>query len=572
MAQPSKLPHTISNFQELITQNYLYVDKTEYLEKMEALPQKYLFFLRPRRFGKSLFTTLLRYYYGIEHQSNFQELFGHLYIGQHPTPNANRFFILNMEFTKIPTTSYEDTFKGFLKRVKIAADDFLIKYKAYFTKEDRERVQKLSYPADVIELLILLMKEKAPKKQIYIVIDEYDHFANELIAFDFPNFEKIVGQNGFVRKFYEAIKEGTKEGVVGYFFATGITPITLDSMTSGFNIGTNISTDIRFVEMMGFTDDELRQVLDVAQEKYPINKNELIPELKKWYNGYKFNGAAKESLYNPSMILYFATYYQALGVFPETMLDKNVASDYHKIRRLLSVGMPKDNYPLLRKIVQQNTIEGELTEEFSFEKLFSDDDFLSLLFYNGFLTIKDKWSGITTFKVPNYVISRLYLSYFFDLLKEKDEINIKTNKIRKAIREMALKGNPQDFFFFIEDILKQLSNRDYQNFSEKYIKLLMMSTMLLTDTYYVESERETPEGYLDLSFTEQPTVEVNYEYLFELKYLKKENKKHLKTEQKEAKKQLLTYINSSNKFKKMKQLQAWTIVVIKDKLHLEKVN
>ena len=566
-----KLPHTISSFHDLRTQGYYYVDKTDYLEQMEALPQKYIFFLRPRRFGKSLFTSLLRYYYGLEYKAQFPTLFGNLYIGHKPTPLVNQYMVLSMEFTKISTTSFEDTFQGFLTRVKRAVDDFFVKYSHYFSSKDREQIQIQKFPADVIELLVSLMKEKAPNQKIYIIIDEYDHFANELIAFDLSNFKKIVSKNGFVRKFYEAIKEGTKESVIDRFFATGITPITLDSLTSGFNIAKDLSTDFQFANMMGFTEADLKGILNMASEKSPLDIAKTIPELKRWYDGYKFNKAQKEALYNPSMVLYFATHYQRLGEFPVTMLDKNIASDYHKIRLLLTVDNPEQNYAVLNRIMEQDTITGELTEEFSFEKLFSEGDFLSLLFYNGFLTIEDYWGGDTTFRVPNYVIQRLYLDYFFDLLKERKTIIVNSTKIREAVKEMAIKGNPQLFFDYIQDILKQLANRDYQNFTEKYVKLLMMSSMKLANAYYIESERELPDGFLDLSFTKHPAVKVNHEYLFELKYLKKEQAKQLKAKQATAKTQLTKYIAGADKFNQLKTLQAWTVVAIKDELFVEQI-
>jgi len=200
---------------------------------------------------------------------------------------------------------------------------------------------------------------------------------------------------------------------------------------------------------MSFVPMEVREILDIASEKVPLDLETVMPELKRWYNGYKFNTAQKETLYNPSIVLYFATHYQGLEEFLVTMLDKNIASDYHKIRLLLTVDNPEQNYEVLNRIIEQDTVTGELTEEFSFEKLFSEGDFLSLLFYNGFLTLEDYWGGDTTFRVPNYVIQRLYLDYFFDLLKERKTIIVNSATIREAVKEMAVKGNPQLFFAYI---------------------------------------------------------------------------------------------------------------------------
>ncbi|MGB1243335.1 MAG: PD-(D/E)XK nuclease domain-containing protein, partial [Chitinophagales bacterium] len=257
---------------------------------------------------------------------------------------------------------------------------------------------------------------------------------------------------------------------------------------------------------------------------------------------------------------------------PKKMLDINISSDYSKVKRLLTVETPDENYESLKELIRERQIKGGITDQFTFARNFTQDDFLSLLFYQGFLTIEDEWAGVFTFRVPNYMVQELYIKYFWELLEEKNDIQMKVGKIREAVREMALKGNPHPFFQLVHEVLHQLSNRDYQNFDEKYVKLLMMAQLMMTDAYYIESERETPAGYLDLSLLQRPNVPINHQYIFELKYLKKENAKRCNTEQKTARKQLLGYIADSKKLKNLSNLQAWTIVIIKDELKVERVN
>ncbi|MEZ4886653.1 MAG: AAA family ATPase [Chitinophagales bacterium] len=571
MNQGIKLSYSISNFKDLVKQGYYYVDKTPYIEQLENMAKKYFFFLRPRRFGKSLFISMLHHYYGLEHKDTFQELFGNYYIGKHPTPMASKYLVLRFEFTQIDTSSAESTLEGFLRKVREGISRFCTAYPQFFTTEEQKEITEKTYPAHLMSSLLILIKEKAPDHKVYILVDEYDHFANELIAFDLENFKDIVSKKGFVRKFYEAIKEGTYFGTVDRFFSTGITPITLDSMTSGFNIATNLSLDLNMTELMGFTEDTVKELFELAIPNKKEDVEELLPLMKDWYNGYKLNHRAKNRLFNPNMVLYFIAYYQAYGELPEEMLDTNIASDYHKVRRLMNVATPKENHQTLDKIIEEGELEGLITQQFSFAKIFTQHDFMSLLFYNGFLTIDYALGNIIYFRVPNYVIQKLYFDYFREVLQENKMVDVNTGLITSAIASMAFKGNPQAFFDLIHSTLHQLANRDYQKFDEKYVKIIMITYMMLTNTFFIESERETPAGYLDLSFLESPNIPIQHQYIFELKYLKKEDAKQLKAKQKEAKKQLLEYVAESAKLNKMSNLQAWTVVVVKDELNVERV-
>jgi len=571
MNTPIKLPYGISNFGDLVNQGYYYVDKTDYIEKLEALPDKIFFFLRPRRFGKSLFISMLHHYYGLEHKDKFQDFFGTYYIGQNPTPLANKYLVVKFEFTQINTDSKETTLNGFLGKIRDGIEKFCTAYPQFFTTKEQQEINKKDYPAQLMSSLINLILRKAPNHKLYVLVDEYDHFANELIAFRLEDFKDIVSKAGFVRKFYEAIKEGTALGVVDRFFSTGVTPITLDSMTSGFNIATHLSRDLFFTGMMGFTETKVKNLFQLAVPKDAEKIEEVLPIMKAWYNGYKFHEDSGLSLYNPNMVLYFLKHYQRHHKAPVVLLDSNIASDYYKVRRLLTVETPEKNLATLQKIIEGEQVRGRITAQFSFERMFTQYDFLSLLYYNGFLTIDYEKGNLIFFKVPNYVIQKLFFDYFLEILQQKKEVKMNVDVIEDAIFEMAFKGSPQAFFEVIHNILHQLANRDYQRFDEKYVKLIMITTMMLTETFHVDSERETPAGYLDLSFVERPNIPVDHQYLFELKYLKKEDAKKLKSKQKEAKKQLLEYIEESNKFKNMNNLQAWTVVVIKDELTVERV-
>ncbi len=248
-----KLPYGISNFARLIEDGYAYVDKTGYIEQLENEPAPYIFFLRPRRFGKSLFVSMLSYYYGLEHQERFDALFSKFYIGTNPTSRANTYAVLKFEFSRIDTSTPEHTQKIFLQNVLAGVSDFEQRY-------DRTRQDYTDYDntADLLKAFFVTHREK----KIYLLIDEYDHFANEILSFHFEHFSEIISRNGFVRKFYEAIKAATCDGIVDRLFVTGVTPITLDSLTSGFNIAQNFSTRKATNEMMGFTEQEVVDLME----------------------------------------------------------------------------------------------------------------------------------------------------------------------------------------------------------------------------------------------------------------------------------------------------------------------
>ncbi|MEZ4713768.1 MAG: AAA family ATPase [Caldilineaceae bacterium] len=272
--------------------------------------------------------------------------------------------------------------------------------------------------------------------KIYLLIDEYDHFANELVAFRLDDFKTSVGRNGFVRKFYESIKTATAEGIVDRLFITGVSPLTLDSLTSGFNIGTHLTLDLEFHNLMGFTEEEVIAILQgsgLAADRIPT----ALDDLRQWYNGYLFHPKAQGRLYNPDMVLYFASKVGRTGEYPEELLDTNIASDYGKVRQLFKVeGQEVQNFAVLQELITEGQISARLTRQFSFEKTFTYDDFVSLLFYLGIITVKTGELSRLSFEAPNFVIRQLYFDYFQQLILQ--ESDLRTNDLRIYDRVLKL--------------------------------------------------------------------------------------------------------------------------------------
>ncbi len=293
-----KIPYGISDFKKLIEQNYQFVDKTKYLETIENLNEPYLIFLRPRRFGKSLFLSLLDYYYDINAKDDFNSLFKGLYIHKNPTPMKNSYYILRFNFSGINTDDYESVLEGFKRKIILGTEKFVNQYKL-----DIE-VDTSGTPAEIFDKFISkvtpLLKNN---NKIYCLIDEYDHFANELLGFKVDTFKDSVSQTGFVRKWYEVLKIGTETGVIDRIFITGVSPITLDSMTSGFNIASNETRTSIFNEMQGFVKEEVEDLISsyISSDKKTID--EVMSTLVKYYNGYLFSENARERVFNSDMVL-----------------------------------------------------------------------------------------------------------------------------------------------------------------------------------------------------------------------------------------------------------------------------
>ncbi|MBF0236455.1 MAG: AAA family ATPase [SAR324 cluster bacterium] len=549
-----RLPYGISHFPQLTTENYYFIDRTPFLEQLENLPERYLVFLRPRRFGKSLWISILLHYYGLEHKEHFEEWFGKYWIGQHRTPLAGTYYVLRFEFSGIHTDTPESTRKGFAFNVLRGLRNF-----------ERDYALPTLGFADNLEASQLLKQflDQHKDKKIYLLIDEYDHFANEILGFHFEHFSDMVSRNGFVRKFYEAIKEATGQGIVDRLFITGVSPVTLDSLTSGFNIATHLSLHKNFHPMLGFTEAETRGILlGVGCPDDQIES--VMADARKWYNGYRFEPDCPR-LYNPDMVLYFAKEYAHELKYPRVMLDINIASDYGKIRRLFDLRNRQQNHEVLDQLMTQGCLFSPLTSQFSFDKRFSTQDFISLLFYLGLISIDTLEGNEYRFRIPNYVMEGLYWKFFAEVLEERSGMETRFLAIGAAMRKMAYDNQPRDFFALIEAELQGLSNRDFIKFDEKYVQLLFVTFARLSDLYFVLSQREVSQTYPDILLTHRPPFFPPFQFMFEFKYLKKNNARQLEEKRREAVEQLKHYRQNAE-LRDIPQLKSYAVVFVGTRL------
>ena len=545
-----KLPYGISDYGKIV--------------ELENLAERYIMFLRPRKFGKTLFTSVLENYYDINKKDKFEKLFGDTYIGKKPTETKNSYYILRFNFSGINTKGEETTINTFKEKVTASIQDFIDRYKLDFYLNPELTSEGL------LNNLTIAFKNQKNGEKLYVIIDEYDHFANELLSFKTDSFKKLVSKNGQIRKWYEVLKEGT-ETVVDRIFITGVAPITLDSMTSGFNIVKDLTQDRTFNETMGFTEEELIRIME-NQEISKEEQQKLLPIMKENYDGYRFSlyGEFNNNLYNSNMCLYFLNEYVKYKELPQKLVDTNIASDYNKIGNMLRLCKGEKRLEIINKTISGEGLISEITEKFNPEIGFGETEMVSMLYYLGYLTIEDVIGDYPKLVIPNKVMKEIYGEYFLKILNEEENFSIDSSEYAKISLEMAIEGKIEKGVNLLQKYLRNLSNRDYQNFDEKYVKVIFYCIAMSLRTFWVKSELEVEREYQDILLVPKDLGKGYYTILIEFKYLKKDEANKLEEKQKEARKQIIRYSNKEE-MKALENLKKFTIVAVNDKIYVEEI-
>jgi hypothetical protein len=391
----------------------------------------------------------------------------------------------------------------------------------WFEKKEMDEIENQNGAAQAMSKLLQIAAAKEGIEKIFLLIDEYDHFTNEIIAFNFDNFQNIVSRNGIVRKFFEVVKTGTQSGIIDRL-------------------------DLPMHDFMGFTEEETARFL--TQAGIPdAALDATLADLRSWYNGYLFNARAANRLYNPDMVLYFVKEYDTLKRYPETLLDTNISSDYGKIRRMFSVGDQAGNYEVLESIIRDGTVSAAITRQFSFEKTWTRDDFISLIFYMGLLTIEKANLTELSFKIPNHVITELYFRYFQEILLQQANLHVDDLRMNRRIAALALQNDIRPVIEALETVLQRLDNRDARGFDEKYVKVALLALLVPTGVYSIFSEHPIGQAYADIvMYRRPPILEPKHQYVLELKYLKKSEAKDLEATAEEGRRQLRRYLDHPN--------------------------
>ncbi len=524
-----KIPYGLTDYVRVLTENYYYVDKTRYIDDLEKTAA-FLFLIRPRRFGKSLFLSMLYCYYDVRYADKFDELFGNQYIGKHPTAEQGKYLVLYFNFSAVRGTgqALEDNFNGY---AKIQMEGFADQYASYFEPGFPKEIRELKTAAD--QLNFIGKRAAMLGVPIYLLIDEYDNFTNTILSSEGNNvYRALTHDSGFYRGFFNIVKAITTgpDAPVKRMFITGVSPVTLDDVTSGFNIGTNITTDEQFNSMVGFSESELFDMLSYYQSEEMLADpiDDIVRMIKPWYDNYCF---AKEcigqTMYNSDMVLYFLNNYLQKKRPPSDMLDRNIRTDYSKLRHFIRIDkMQEEGRSVITRLIDTGEVNGNVIKDsFPAENLADPGNFVSLLYYFGLLTYDRVEYGETIMKVPNLAVREQIYSYLVEAMKERESVVFPFMELSDRMRRMAYFGEWEAALeFFAKQVDKKAVLRD-AIYQETTIKTLMVAYMGLTDYFIIWPEFEAGRGFSDLYL--MPNLanypDMQYSYLIELKFLKRDD-------------------------------------------------
>jgi hypothetical protein len=523
-----KIPYGMSDYKRIKSENYYFVDKTKYIELLENSNENYIMFLRPRRFGKSLFLAVLDGYYNKYYEKDFDLMFGDTYIGKNPTPKKNSYLVMIFNFSMVDPNDVENDFTYYLN---IVLTSFIERYNLNIQINSNNPISLLK---DIFKYL------KNNNLELYILIDEYDNFANKLLLENKNRYLNLVSdKTAMFKQFFTTLKGATSENdsPLKRMFITGVTPMTMYDVTSGFNIGANISIKKEFNAMVGLTQDEVDELLDY----YKVDIDKRV--LQEWYNNYIFNEDSKP-VYNSDMILYFIKEYIKENKIPKEMIDINVRSDYTTLRNIIYTnGKLNGNFDTLRELIAGESISSNnLVQDFSALNLEEENNFKSLLFYLGLTTIKNREFDLN-FIIPNETVKRIDIDFLDKSLRLENIFKIRISHIEDKFKLFALNGDLEIFEFLASEIDRNSGIRDYI-YKEQHIKAMYLAYLSMTPYYIAKSEKELNKSFADIFIKPFNNPYVKYFALIEFKYIKKNEKatkQKIDSLIKEAIKQLDTY-------------------------------
>ena len=514
------VPYGISDFEQVRKENKYLVDKTMFFEKMERAGN-FLFLVRPRRFGKSLFLDMLESYYDINQKDNFHELFKGLYVADHPTKEQGEFLVMHLDFS-IVGSDLENLYENFNRYLSQRCLLFANKYAAYYPDDFMEYMQREKTGMGMLNLIHGYSHELRLK--LYLIVDEYDNFTNNVLNVKGQQaYHELTHGTGFYRDIFKLFKP-----MFHRIIMLGVSPITLDDLTSGYNIALNMSLDARFNQMLGFSEEEVRQMIRYYKEVGAIGEDktedDIIADMKPWYDNYCFaddSFGVEPSMFNCDMVCYYMSQLVDTGKRPKVMIDPNTMTDYGKLKRLIEIdNMEENRLRIIHEITEKGYIQGILVSHFPAERIMDYDNFVSLLYYYGMLTIGGVEGELLTLTIPNNNVRLQYYRYLRDEYREIAPIS--TTELSICYGRAAIHGDWRPLIEFIckayhdTTAVRQLieGERNLQGFMNAYLSL--------TNYYQVAPEMEFSHGYCDFfllpNYLTYPMVA--HSYILELKYLK----------------------------------------------------
>jgi len=521
-----KFPYGNADFYKIITEDYVYIDRTDKIQWIEKAGGT-LLFLRPRRFGKSLLLSMLENYYDVAKAQQFEKLFGHLAIGPNPTEKHNQYLILKWNFSMVQTYGDITEIRNALHdHLNGGLQDFATRYQSLLSEPI-----EINRDNAISSLMSALTSAQTTPYKIYLLIDEYDNFANEVLMAGESNsqerYHSLIEGEGMLKTIFKAIKAGTEGRGIDHIFLTGVSPVVMSDLTSGFNIATNIYLEPEYNDLCGFWESEVAEILyKIAKECNlpPQKAKEALEIMRSFYNGYSFTYQQKPLIYNPTLVLYFMEHFNRRCEYPRRILDSNLAMDKGKITYISM--LPHGEAVVKNALSEEQPLAiAEIADRFGVkEMLFAvkDNSFMvSLLYYFGVLTLTDKETdyGELIFQIPNLVIRKLYVERLQEIFLPRFE---ELDKAQRVARIFSQTGDMQPLCDFMEDYyFKVFDNRDYRLSNELTIKTAFL-TLLFNDVFYImDSETALERGYADLTMIVRPDMR-RYkllDILIEFKYL-----------------------------------------------------
>ena len=518
-----RIPYGMMNFAVIRRDDCYYVDKTRFIPMIEEA-DKFFFFIRPRRFGKSLTVNMLQHYYDILAKDKFDALFGDLYIGKHPTRDRNSYLVLYLNFSGI-VGELHNYRKGLDAHCQTMFDYFCDIYADFLPKGIKEELDKKEGAVEQFEYLFTECNKT--NQRIYLFIDEYDHFTNAILS-DIESLHRYTDEThgeGYLRAFFNKIKAGTYSSIERCFI-TGVSPVTMDDLTSGFNIGTNYSLTPEFNEMIGFTEEEVRQMLTYYSTTSPFNHSvdELIEIMKPWYDNYCFAEECygETTMYNSNMVLYFVKNYIQRGKAPRDMVEDNIRIDYEKLRMLIRKDKEfAHDASIIQTLVSEGYVTGELKKGFPAVNITNPDNFVSLLYYFGMLTISGTYEGKTKLTIPNQVVREQIYTYLLSTYNEA-ELNFSSYEKNELASALAYRGDWKAYFGYIADCLKRYTSQRDKQKGEFFVHGFTLAMTAQNRFYRPISEQDTQAGYVDIFLCPLLDIysDMKHSYIVELKYAK----------------------------------------------------
>ena len=511
------LPYGISNYVQVRREGLLMVDKTMYLERMERAGN-FLFLIRPRRFGKSLFLSMMESYYDIEAKGDFDTLFGDTYVGSHPTPERNAYQVLSLDFS-IAGGNIDELQANVNGYLDVVYGIFVSKYAKYYPEGYKEGYEQQKSTSDRMNYVHAMIKRY--QVNAYLIVDEYDNFTNNVLnKHGEAVYHAMTHAEGFYRELFKRFKPSFTR-----ILMMGVSPVTMDDVTSGYNIATALTLEKQFNEMLGFSDDEVRQIIRYYNEAgaFSLDEEETLKTMRPWYDGYCFSeygNVEGHHVFNTDMVLYYLKSFLLNGEAPTEMVDPNTKTDYAKLDRVVRLDkIDGDRKGVLLEIAQRGYTYGRVKRSFPANQLTDPNMFKSLLFYYGMVTIQGIEEGLPILGIPNNNVREQYYNY---MLVEYNKIHpLKMGDLDDAFRFAAYRGQWREM---MECICRQYHDTTSVRSlieGERNLQGFMNALLTLNPYYLTCPEVELNHGYCD--FFLMPDLErypdIRHSYIIELKYL-----------------------------------------------------